>query len=245
MYHIAVCDDDSMFVKYIERIIKKSWNEENEVKFYEYSSGKKFINDMTGIIQYDLLILDMKLCDMDGDETANLFRKKFPDAVLVFCSSNMMPTIKSIKATPFRYLLKTYSDEDFIIEMKDILNEVIKHSKDLYIIGHYRNNMIKVKLRNILYIANAKRGSRIVVRPNCVEAQFEGVILVDEKLMELSNKFPQLVFAHNSYIVNIEHVDYVRSNEITLDNGEMLSVSRAYQKAFREVFTRSIANKYQ
>lgn len=128
--------------------------------------------------------------------------------------------------------------------MKEILNEVIKRSKDLYIVGHYRNNIVKVKIRNILYIENAKRGSRVVVDPNCEEARFEEKILVDEKIMDLSHKFPQLVFAHNSYIVNIDHVDYVNSGEIILDNGEILSVSRLYQKSFRELFTRSIANKY-
>lgn len=76
MYHIAVCDDDKMFVEYIEKIIKKSWNkDEKELKFYEYSSGEELINQMTDIVQYDLLILDMQLGGMDGDETAKLFRK--------------------------------------------------------------------------------------------------------------------------------------------------------------------------
>lgn len=245
MYHIAVCDDDEMFIKYIEKIIKQIGNKEKfKAKFYEYSSGEEFVNGMSGLIQYDLLILDMQLGGMDGDETARLFRKRFPDAVLVFCSGVRQPTIKSFKATPFRYLLKSHSNVEFISEMTEILNEVIKQSKDLYIVGHYRNNVIRVKLRNILYIENAKRGSRVVVSPNCEEAQFEETILVDEKLMELSNKFSQLVFAHSSYIVNIDHVNYVNGSEIIIDSGERLSVSRLYQKTFREVFTKSIANKY-
>lgn len=245
MYHIAVCDDDGMFVEYIKKIIKESWNEdEKELKFYEYSSGEELIKSMMEMLQYDLLILDMQLGGMNGDETARLFRKKFPDAVLVFCSGVRTPTIQSFKATPFRYLLKSHSDDEFQSEMREILKEMVRCSKDLYIIGHYRKNMVKVRLKNILYIENAKRGSRVVVSPSCEEARFEEMILVNEKIVELSERFPQLVFAHSSYVVNIEHVDYVNSTGIVLDSGEMLSVSRLYQKSFREVFTRSIAGKY-
>lgn len=246
MYHIAICDDDKRFISYIKRIIKQARGEENyEIYFYEYYSGEDFLSNIDGLISYDLLILDMQLGGIDGDETAKAFRKKFPDSVLVFCSGVQLPTVTSFKATPFRYLLKSYSDEEFILEMKEILEEVRKNSKELFIIGHYRNKNIRVRIRNILYIENAKRGSRVIVTPKSEEANFEGMILVDEKLRELSEMFEELFFAHSSYIVNINHVEYVEGNELILDNGERLSISRAYQKIFREAFTKNIANKYR
>ena len=199
---------------------------------------------MDGFIQYDLLILDMQLGGIDGDETARIFRKKFPDAVLVFCSGIRPPSIRSFKATPFRYLLKSHSDQKFICEMREILTELEKYSKKLYVIGHYRNNAIKVKIKNILYIENAKRGSRIIVSPKSEEANFQNIILVDEKLSELSEKFAELIFAHCSYIVNINDVEYVNGSELILDSGEKLSISRIYQKTFREAFAKSLASKY-
>lgn len=245
MYHIALCDDDKAFISYIKRIIKIAKdNEKYEIKFYEYSSGEELVRSLDGFILYDLLILDMQLGGIDGDETARVFRKKFPDAVLVFCSGIRPPSVKSFKATPFRYLLKSYSDQKFICEIREILKELERHSKELYVIGHYRNNAIKVKVKSILYIENAKRGSRIIVSPKSEEANFENIILVDEKLLELSEKFTELVFAHCSYIVNINYVEYVNGNELILNNGEKLSISRKYQKTFRKIFTRSVANKY-
>ena len=84
----------------------------------------------------DLLILDMELGGIDGDETARLFRDKLKDAVLVFCSGVRTPTVKSFKVTPYRYLLKSYSDVQFVSELKEILEEVGKKSKEEYIVGH-------------------------------------------------------------------------------------------------------------
>lgn len=245
MYYIAICDDDKNFIEYMKKCIKLSKkNEQFEMIFYEYYSGEDLVKDMDGTKRYDLLILDMQLGGMDGDDTAKLFRNRFPDSVLVFCSGVRQPTIKSFKATPFRYLLKSHSDEELISEMKEILDEVEKRSRDYYIVGHYRNNILRVNVKNILYIENAKRGSRIIVSPNCEEACFKEKILVDDKLLKISKEFSDLVFAHSSYIVNINHVEYLNSNELILDSGEKLSISRMYQKTFREKFTKSIANKY-
>ncbi len=247
MYHIAICDDDKVFIAYIKKIIKQAEAKEKykyQFKIYEYVSGEDLIDSLKGNIQYDLLILDMQLGGIDGDETAKSFRKKFPNTVLVFCSGVCQPTVKSFKAIPFRYLLKTYSEIEFIEEMQEILKEVEKNADETFIIGRYRNNLVRVRIRNILYIENAKRGSRIIVNPKSEEANFKEQILVDEKLNELSSKFKELVFAHNSYIVNINHVENVRGGELLLDSGESLSISRTYQKIFREAFTKSIANKY-
>lgn len=41
------------------------------------------------------------------------------------------------------------------------------------------NNAIKIKVKNILYIENAKRGSKIIVSPKSKEANFENIILLE------------------------------------------------------------------
>ncbi|MGC4020274.1 MAG: LytTR family DNA-binding domain-containing protein [Muricomes sp.] len=245
MYHVAICDDDKVFISYIKKILNQSKGDKQyQLKIYEFYSGEDLVSSLDTSMHLDLLILDMELGGIDGDETARLFRKKFKDAVLVFCSGVHAPTVKSFKVTPYRYLLKSYSDEQFVCEFNEILTEVEKKAKEEYVIGHYRNNVIRINIHNILYVENAKRGSKIIVCPNCDEAKFDGQILVDDKLEALSEKFAELVFAHNSYIININHIEKIVGNEVYLDNGECLSVSRTYQKTFREIFTKSIAEKY-
>lgn len=96
-----------------------------------------------------------------------------------------------------------------------------------------------------MYVENAKRGSKIIVRPDCEAAKFEGQILVDDKLETLVKIYDEFAFAHSSYIINIVHVEKIVDNIVYLDNAECLSVSRTYQKEFRQIFTKSIAEKYK
>lgn len=245
MYHIAICDDDKVFISYIKNIINQVMgNKSYSCNYYEYTSGESLINALNESVQYDLLILDMELGGMDGDKTARLFREKYKETLLVFCSGVRAPSVKSFKATPFRYLLKSYPDMKMKCEVKEIFSEVEKRSDKKYIMGHYRSNVIKVNVQNILYVENAKRGSRIVVCKDSEEAKFEGSILVDDKLETLTEKFSELALAHSSYAININHIEKIIDNEAYLDSGESLSVSRTYQKDFRTIFTKSIADKY-
>ena len=245
MYHVAVCDDDKVFISYIRKILGQAKGaNQYQFKIYEFYSGEELVNGLDTNMHLDLLILDMELGGIDGDETARKFREKFKDTVLVFCSGVRAPTVKSFKVTPYRYLLKSYSDRQFVYEMKEILTEVEKKSKEEYIVGHYRNNVIRVNIQDILYAENAKRGSKITVCSDCEAAKFEGQILVDDKLEELVAKHYPLTFAHGSYIINIDHIEKIVGNVVYLDNNECLSVSRTYQKEFRQIFTKSIAEKY-
>lgn len=127
MIHIAICDDDKKYISLMKRIIIESGADPQTTLFTEYTSGKALIFELDSRKECDLLILDMQLGDMDGDDIAKKFREIYPYAILAFCSGVQLPTVKSFKTTPFRYLLKSYSDDEMIEEMKEILKEVEKN----------------------------------------------------------------------------------------------------------------------
>lgn len=245
MYRIAVCDDEEVFVDFIIRMMKQTVPKgQEQMEIYRYSSGEELIFDLEEKKVFDLLIVDIKLEGIDGNEVAKIFREKFQDAVIVFCSGVYQPTDENFKVTPFRYLLKSYTEEIFYKELLEIWKEVERKTKNSYIIGNYKRTLLRINIRNVLYIENAKRGSRIVVVPWCKEAEIVGPIYTKKKIGEIERQYKEMISVHNSYIVNLYHVDSITNKELQLVNGEHLSISRTYYKAFREAFTRNIANKY-
>ncbi len=245
MYHIAICDDSKEYILYLSSILKELEGNIN-YKIFEYSSGEELARNMDRGINYDLLILDMQLGGMDGDETAEIFRKRFPYAVLVFCSGVRQPTIKSFKATPYRYILKQQKRQEIMETLREVMTEVEKNSSEPFIMAHYRSTVKKIKLKNILYIENSKRGGRIAVCPNCDEAKFEEKLLVDKKPEELANELKEYGFAlsQSTYLVNMNHIEVIHVDDFVFDTGEIFKIARAYQKSFKEEFARRFSNKY-
>ena len=65
MYNIAICDDERIFVDYMERMLNISADKEGQTfRFHEFHSGEQLISSVNDGMSIDLLILDMELGDM-------------------------------------------------------------------------------------------------------------------------------------------------------------------------------------
>lgn len=246
MYNIVICDDEEKVIQYLKTVIINAGVSREKVKFHEFSSGEEFIDYLKDAVSCDLLILDMQMKKMDGNETAKAFRKVFPNTTLVFCSGICMPTVKSFEVTPFRYLLKLYTDEHMHSEMKTIIKEMISKKVEPFIVGNNHLNLVKLRPSDILYISIAKRGSFIHICPDKIEYKFEGKITSKEKVENLYNKLKDFGFAyaHNSYIVNLKYIIKIATSELQLIDGTKLTISRSKEKKFREDFAKVLAEKY-
>lgn len=246
MYDIAICDDDSHFVGYMERMLLRSGLEAEEAAFHTYHSGEELAQACMHCPKVDLLILDMKMEGMDGNGTARLFRSYFPASVLVFCSGACEPTVKSFEAEPYRYLLKAYSDERMEKELQAVVQEMKKRQAEPAIVGSWKQSMVKLRPEEILYISIARGGSRIYADPSVMKYGFESHITSKKKISELYGQLKGYGFeyAHNSYIVNLRYIKRRIPGELELTDGTRLTVSRSKEKSLREAFARFVAQKY-
>lgn len=238
MYHIGICDDDPIFIKYIKRLFRE---EQCEIEFYEYLSGEALIQDMQTRETYDLLVLDVQMPGIDGNETAKKFREQFPNTLLVFCSGVCMPTVESFEATPYRYWLKEYTEEHLKQEIEGVLCKMEKSKVQPYLIGKKENKLVKLSTKQIAYISIAKRGTVL----HCIEGKES--FTSQKRLAEFSEQLKNagFAYAHNSYIVNLEHVIEVGPKELEFVNGERLTISRARVKDFKKAFAVHLSQKYE
>lgn len=246
MYYIAICDDQNNFIKYMKKMLLKSGLKKEEVTFYEYSSGEELIHSLEWCENVDLLILDMQMKKLDGHKTAKFFRKQFPSSVIVFCSGVCLPTVESFETTPFRYLLKEYTTERMLKELKVIIQEMKNKLIEPVIIGTRNYNVVKLKLEEILYISIDRNGSNIHVNSESIKYEFENHITSKKKLPELYLMLKDYGFeyAHNSYIVNLNHIKRKTVKELELSDGTVLSIARSKEKNLRTSFARYKAQKY-
>ena len=222
MYKIVICDDDKNFISYMKEMLLRCDLSERQVTFYEVMSGEECLLTVKTMTSCDLIILDMQMSGMDGHATAKQFRKLFPDSLLVFCSGVSKPTDESFK-------------------MKQM-------KKRTYVMGKNHMNIVKVYPDDILYIDNYKRGSEIHVQENYKDYSFEDRITTKKKLAELYTDLKGYGFeyAHNSYIVNLNHVVKLKSEGvIKLSNGEELNVSRSRIPEFRRALAAVMSEKYK
>ncbi|MDD7719544.1 MAG: LytTR family DNA-binding domain-containing protein [Eubacteriaceae bacterium] len=245
MYHIAICDDDERYIQYLEKLlVGRVFLPSEEVLFYRYHSGEELDRALDKRIPFDLLILDMQMESLDGDETARRFRMKYPDTLLVFCSGICLPTVKSFEANAYRFLLKEYDSDKMYAELSNIIGTMRENSLTSKYPISYRYDTEFVPIKDVLYVSKRKRGCRIVTF-NKVDGETKEH-LCNKKIEEVFHDLKPwgFAFAHNSYFVSLRHIIRLEPYELELVQGTVLTVSRSRGKVFREEFACYLADKY-
>lgn len=152
-----------------------------------------------------------------------------------------MPTVESFEATPYRYWLKEYAEEQLQQEIEGVLCKMEKSKVMPYLMGKEENHLVKLSPEQIAYISIAKRGTVL----HCTEGK--GSYSSPKKLAEFYEQLKNagFAYAHNSYIVNLEHVVEVGPKELEFVNGERLTISRARAKEFKKAFAVQLSQKYE
>lgn len=117
--------------------------------------------------------------------------------------------------------------------------EVIRlEREEIFILGYFDKNIIKIKPEEIIYIAIAKRGSNIWVNEEVWKHSDNRIFKSYKKVKELFEilKNHDFVYAHNSYIVNLKYIRRITTDELEMMDGIRLSISRARFKELKESF---------
>ena len=232
MIRIALIDDNPAFLQHIRQIVESCAEFTADMACDTYSSGFEFLRSDSGA--YQLVILDMQMEGKSGYETAKRLRETNEAAVIAFISGVVLPEPEHFKVQPYRYLLKNADPEEIRRDIEELLRETRRrcYGETVEVTGDGR--AWRVAARDILYIAKAKRGSLLTV-----SGGNEMSLRSNEKLENWYLQLHPLGFeyAHSSYIVNLKAVTRIMNDELTLSNGEILSISRACRGKFHESFS--------
>lgn len=137
MIKVAIVDDHTMFRKGLASLIS-GWND-IEIKI-EASSGIEFL-EMLNKTPVDVVLLDLQMPIMNGLETCEILKKKFPDIKILMLTFLVSPAeiLKSLKIGANGYFTKDSQPQE--------LQSAIKK---LNAGGFYFNNSLEEIVNNIL-----------------------------------------------------------------------------------------------
>ncbi len=218
---IAVCDDETKILEDIKSIILNLYPGDDVNLF---SSGEKFLESDDNP---DVLLLDIDMPGMSGMDVASSLADEETDTLIVFVTAHDELVYDSFKYHPFAFVRKTYLREELSGVLKDCRLKIDKKNKHYVFKSGFET--VSLPLDEILYFESF--ANYLTVKTNTLEYKTRSTISGAQSELE-KNDFLRI---HKGFLVNLEHIKTVKSDELLLDNDELLPIGKSYSEEARRV----------
>lgn len=218
---IAVCDDDIYMLNRVGDIVLSLCTEWEEVVVDRFS-------DCLELLQahrkqpYQVLFSDIQMPQMDGFNLSQELVSVFRDLIVVYITNHDHLVFQSLAFHPTYFVRKEKLQDD----MKRAFAEVVKEYRARYDKVYFdcrkgdEWQAMCLPIGQIRYVMS--QGRRIYVVTDSDKYTGRGMLSDWKKKLE-ENGF---AYCHSSYLVNIARVVGITNEDLLLDSGERIPLSR-------------------
>ena len=222
MIHLAICDDEKEFVKYLSELLRQYGAQTSrEIKITVYYDGLELIERYDPTI--DLIFLDIQMRRVDGLRAAKKIRKLDEKVGIIFLTTMTEYSLEGYQYQAADYIIKPLKYVRLKAEMDRFLKR-LRQMDDPAILVFNDTGRYKVRLKSLRYIETFNR--------NLLLHTEEENIICYRSMKEMEAELRDQGFArcHTSYLVNLYFIQGVKRLELTLATGEKLPISQPRRK---------------
>lgn len=220
---IAVCDDERQYCEQMRLTIGKMY-QSLDVIVDTYQTGRELLHQFA-TRKYDVIFLDIEMPGIDGISLAKKLREMDEELRLVFLTSHLEYALKGYEVQALRYLTKPVQ-EDKLKEVLSYVMEQIRSQKKIWIKTEAGEERVSVSA--ILYLEAQNQ--------NILICTAEQSYVVRYNLRDYERELRESGFfrIHRGYLVSLGRITAVRKNEVTLEGGISLPLSRTRERSLKE-----------
>uniref|UniRef100_UPI0040571746 LytR/AlgR family response regulator transcription factor n=1 Tax=Acetatifactor sp. TaxID=1872090 RepID=UPI0040571746 len=216
-YKIAICDDNETDCSYISSLVF-CWAEQYHfhIKLDTFSSAEAFLFHYAEQKNYDMLLLDIEMGEMDGVTMARKIRRENDSVQIVFITGYSDYIFEGYEVSALHYLMKPVSQEKLFEVLKRATEKLQRNERVLYL--EVSGEMIRIPFYEIRYLE---------VCLNYVTIYGKQTYTVKKTLSEFASELDERFFrAGRSYLINLSYIQKVTKKEIHLTDNTVIPLSR-------------------
>jgi len=232
VFHIAVCDDDKKIHQIVEELLNAyAGKRQQQFRFFHAYSAEELLeaDDF-----FFLLFLDIEMPGMDGIEAKNILEGKKTEANIIFMTSHEERVMEAFGKNVVGFLKKPVEKEQLL----EAFDRVFHSYADQTIEVEKDGKLCYLSVSDIHYIVGQDKYTEVFTQKDSY--------LVRKSLAEWEQELPDAEFCrvNRSYIIHFDLFDG-RKNEITLDSGEVIKLSRQNKQKITEKYRQFLRSKME
>ena len=229
-YKIAICDDSVVDQNYIFNMTQQwATQRQHTIQINIFPSAESFLFNYAEQKDYDILLLDIEMGDMNGVSLAKKIRQTNETIQIVFITGFPDFISEGYDVSALHYLMKPVSAK----KLSDVLDKAVTNlgKKEKSVIFTVDGESLRVPSREIIYIEALSHFCQIHTLHGCFEVRIS--ISDIEQMLE-----SEFIRTHRSYLVGLRFMKRISKSDIILDNGETVPLSRNNYQTVNHAFIR-------
>lgn len=217
---IAICDDEQQD---LDHILSYCTNYDPSLHVDTFSRGTELLSAFRHSF-YDLVFLDIEMVEPNGLVVGEELIQRKPAPIIVFTTQSLNYAVRGY-GIALRYLPKPVDYDTFTGVMRLAAEKILPQKISIT----YDGETLIIPVSDISYIE--------VIRHQVIfHFVSRATISVRGSLSEIMAQLPHSYFVqpHKSYCVNLDLIDRVSSQKITMTNGDTIPIGRSKRDDFQD-----------
>lgn len=225
LIRIAIVEDEAESAHKLEEFLQHYSRERGcEIKSRAFSDGEELVRGYRP--EYDIILMDIQLQEMDGMTAAELIRAQDPEVMIIFITNMAQYAIRGYAVDALDYVLKPVSYFAFSQRMDRALDRLGRR-RTHYLAIPVKGGSQKLDVGQIRYVES--RGHTLIFHMK------RGEILSNGTMKEMEDLLEQYGFCrcNKGYLLNLDYVDGIQDG-CALVGEDQLLISRGRKAPFME-----------
>ena len=213
MFRIVLCDDSPADLMVLRGHLEQL-KEKRPVDIISYTDGLDLLKDYKQKGFCDILVLDMRMKTMGGIEVAKHIRRLDDEVPILIVTATVDYAVEG---------------SDFLSAVEELLDRQQKKQASIFSFPSM-SGTTKLMTDHIYYLESDLRTIRVVAKEGTFT--FTGTISSLEEQLRPDG----FIRIHKSFLVNVSHIYNIFKDSVTMDNKEVLPMSKHKRKEVNQEF---------
>ncbi len=233
MIQIAVCDDNIDELSNMALLIEQYRSSRHLLCEYAvFPNGFELVSVLAKGKRFDIYCLDIIMPGLTGIEAAKEIRTLDKNAPILFFTSSPEFALESYSVKAINYVLKPISKEKLFFTFDEMLEHIRVEESDPAIVVKSSEGLQKVLIANLVFAE--------VIGHNVLYHTLSGKVIecaepfaaACDSLLKRGGFFK----THRSYIVNMQYVDTIDNNQVTLQTLTCVPIAQGKAREIRQQY---------
>ncbi len=233
MIHIAICDDSKQERQILAALFKRYQElHATPLQIHIFQNGFSLLDAIDQGKRFDITILDILMPGENGIEIARNIRASGTDTEIIFLTSSPEYAVDSYEVKAQNYLLKPVTEEKFFASIDSILDELDEKDTASFIIYTTEKQYSRIRVSSLVYGEVTHR----TITLHLADQTMISAVMTFTEFQDILKAYPDFIYPHRSYAVNMNYIQYVTKSDIILTDGQKIPLSRNNYTKISEQF---------